>query len=145
MKSPVPKYFTIKAILEARLARDFAPGDKLASEQTLCAEFKVSRITIQQALRLLEKDGLLRREQGRGTFYSGPVTRRTEMKPSQLLESVVRRQLSGYMRLLSSSVVRAGPRIAERLAMSSDALVVTLDRIGAVESEPIIFMRAYLP
>jgi len=145
MKSPVPKYFTIKAILEARLARDFAPGDKLASEQTLCAEFKVSRITIQQALRLLEKDGLLRREQGRGTFYSGPVTRRTEMKPSQLLESVVRRQLSGYMRLLSSSVVRAGPRIAERLAMSTDALVVTLDRIGAVESEPIIFMRAYLP
>ena len=91
MKSPVPKYFTIKAILEARLARDFAPGDKLASEQALCGEFKVSRITIQQALRLLEKDGLLRREQGRGTFYCGPITRRTEMKPSQLLESVVKR------------------------------------------------------
>ena len=72
MKSPVPKYFTIKAILAARLARDFAPGDKLASEQALCGEFKVSRITIQQALRLLEKDGLLRESRGAGPSIAVP-------------------------------------------------------------------------
>jgi GntR family transcriptional regulator len=145
MKPPVPKYFVIKSILQARFDRDFAPGDKLPSEHALCAEFSVSRITIQRALLLLEKEGLLQREQGRGTFYRGAGTRRTETAPSKFLESLVRQQPRSSTRLIASKLMPAGPRIAERLALSSTSPVVVLDRVGAVDNEPIIFMRAYLP
>jgi len=145
MKPPVPKYFVIKSILQGRFDRDFAPGDKLPSEHALCAEFSVSRITIQRALNMLEKEGLIAREQGRGTFYHGAGARRTETAPSKLLESMVRQQPRSYTRLLSSKVAPAGPRIAERLGVPAGSLVVVLDRVGAVDNEPIIFMRAYLP
>lgn len=145
MKSPIPKYFTVKAILRSRLERESAPGDRLPSEQALCAEFKVSRITIQQALGLLEKDGLVVRHQGRGTFYCGLPYKRTETKPSQLLESLIRQQPNGFTRLLSGHTAQAPPRIAERLDLVRGSLVAEIDRVGVVDSEPIVYIRAYLP
>src|SRR5262245_50720086 len=141
MKPPAPKYFVIKSILQGRFDRDFAPGDKLPSEYALCAEFSVSRITIQRALNMLEKEGLIAREQGRGTFYRGAGARRTETAPSKLLESMIRQQPRSYARLLSSSLVPAGPRIAERLALAAGSPVVVVGRGRAVDKEPISFLR----
>jgi len=46
------------------------PGDKLPSENELVKEFQVSRTTIQRALRYLEKQGIIRREKGKGSFVN---------------------------------------------------------------------------
>ena len=143
MRSPVPKYFTIKGVLRARLEREYAPGARLPSEAELCKDFGVSRVTIQQALSLLTKDGLIRREQGRGTFYVGPSTPRTETKPSELLESVMRRE--GFTRVVRKGVIVAPPRVAERLQLPEGAQVVALDRVGFLDDEPIVFIQGYLP
>lgn len=45
-------------------------GDRLPSEAELCAQFQVSRMTVNRALRELQQVGLLRREQGRGSFVA---------------------------------------------------------------------------
>jgi len=145
MKLSFQKSLVIQAILRARLERDFAPGDRVPSEHALCAEFKVSRMTIQQALRRLEKEGLLAREQGRGTFYSGPPRPRTETEPSQLLETVISQLPVGFVRLVGSHLQAATARIAERLAISPGSEVVAINRVGVVDNEPIMFIRAYLP
>src|SRR5262245_14789902 len=128
MRPPIPKYFTIKAVLRARLDREYAPGARLPSEAELCKDFEVSRVTIQQALSLLQKDGLIRREQGRGTFYVGASAPRTETRPSELFESVMRR--GGFTKVVRRGVITAPPRIAERLGLSAGAQIVALDRVG---------------
>jgi phosphonate utilization transcriptional regulator len=54
--------------LERRiLAGDLAPGDKL-SEETLAAQFNVSRGPVREAFRALESSGLVRTEKNRGVF-----------------------------------------------------------------------------
>lgn len=45
-------------------------GDRLPSEAELCAQFGVARMTVNRALRELQLEGLLRREQGRGSFVA---------------------------------------------------------------------------
>ncbi|MBW2062747.1 MAG: GntR family transcriptional regulator [Deltaproteobacteria bacterium] len=45
-------------------------SDNFPSERELREEFGVSTITIRQALKILENEGLIRREQGRGTFIT---------------------------------------------------------------------------
>jgi len=50
------------------------PGDKLAPERGLATQFKVGRNAIHQALRDLERKGILRLEKGR----SGPGFRPSE-------------------------------------------------------------------
>lgn len=59
----------VAAVLKERIQNGLWPhGSSLPSEKDLCAEFDVARGTVRQALQTLENDGLLRREQGRGTF-----------------------------------------------------------------------------
>lgn len=145
MRMPVPKYFMIRSILESRLERNYAVGDRIPTEAELGEEFEVSRITIQQAMALLQRDGLVKRERGRGTFYTGPNRLRHDVKPSQLLETLIRSEPSGFARLISTGIVAASPRIAERLNLKPGASVVSIDRVGFINKEPILFIRAYLP
>lgn len=142
---PLPKYFVVRSILEARLERDYTIGDKLPTELELCKEFNVSRITIQQSLSLLEDDGLIRREQGRGTFYIKPSARRQDAKPNQLLQSLLRSQPNGSARLISTRMQPASARIAERLDITKGAPVAVIDRVGAIDGEAVIYITAYLP
>jgi DNA-binding LacI/PurR family transcriptional regulator len=73
---PVPLYYQVrvaiqKEILEGRLR----PGDMLPSEQVLCAQYKVSSITMRRALRDLVQSGHIYRENGVGTFVAQPTRR----------------------------------------------------------------------
>lgn len=62
-------HIQVAAILKERVDSGVWPnGTGLPSEKELCAEFDVARGTIRQALQTLEREGYLRREQGRGTF-----------------------------------------------------------------------------
>jgi GntR family transcriptional regulator len=76
----MPLYEEIASQVAERIAEaGLLPGDRIDSEQELCQEFQVSRGTVVKALDLLERGGIVRREQGRGTFVSGrrPALRST--------------------------------------------------------------------
>ncbi len=52
------------------MAGEYAPGTPLASNKELAGEFGVSVLTADRAVRQLVEEGLVYREQGRGTFVS---------------------------------------------------------------------------
>ena len=71
------KYSTLyKALKDDILSGKYASGELLPSENALTRRFKVSRSTVQQAFRELEKIGLISRSRGRGTFVSHHGTSR---------------------------------------------------------------------
>ena len=62
-------YARVKQHLKERLtAGEWAPGAQLPSEAELVAQFGISRMTANRALRELQADGLVERVQGVGTF-----------------------------------------------------------------------------
>lgn len=92
-RSPLPLHYQLQqalraAVIEGRLA----PGDALPSEPDLAQQTGVSRTTVRQAIEQLVREGLLRREQGRGTFVT-PLEDRPAFG-SYTFTSDLRRQLS---------------------------------------------------
>lgn len=71
-QSFVPLYQQIKDLVLDRIEHgDLAAGDLIPSETQLGAAFKVSRLTVRQALYELRVEGYVIREKGRGTFVGG--------------------------------------------------------------------------
>lgn len=66
-----PLYAQVKRRLADRIAAgDLAEGDFLPAEPQLCRELGVSRITLRRAVSELCDEGVLVRQQGRGTFVA---------------------------------------------------------------------------
>lgn len=71
---------TLYGRLAERLRRDidngvFEANSMLASERELAISLGMSRETVRKALRLLEREGVVYSEQGRGTFVAPPAVR----------------------------------------------------------------------
>jgi len=71
-QSFVPLNRQIKDLVLDRIEHgDLATGDLIPSETQLEAAFKVSRLTVRQALYELRVEGYIVRERGRGSFVGG--------------------------------------------------------------------------
>ncbi|MEV4807935.1 GntR family transcriptional regulator [Nonomuraea sp. NPDC049421] len=63
------RYQVVAALLREQIERgDLAPGAALPSEAKLQRELTISRNTVRQAMAVLEREGLIVTEQGRGRF-----------------------------------------------------------------------------
>lgn len=70
-RGPTSLYFQLKDILKSKiLSNELRGKERLPSEAELCMEYRVSRATVRQALLELEKEGLIYRDRGRGTFVT---------------------------------------------------------------------------
>ena len=71
----VSLYQQVTGLLRRKLEQGaWKIGDQLPNLEMLMAEYGVSRVTMRQAIALLEQEGLVKRGQGRGTFVTGDVT-----------------------------------------------------------------------
>jgi len=77
MNTLMPKHVHLRSVL-SKLIQDgnWSKGQKLPSEAQLSSQYGVSRTTIIRAMRDMERDGLLTRRQGAGTFVSNDHTDR---------------------------------------------------------------------
>ena len=72
MDKQIPKYIFVADWLKQNIKNNtFKVGDKLISENQICRQFDVSRQTARQALAILEREGLLVKRQGSGTYVNG--------------------------------------------------------------------------
>ena len=93
MDQNLPKYEMVKQYVTHLLKDDIIPyGGKLPSEHDLMEKFQVSRQTIRQAFSELASEGLIYREQGKGTFsHYNKGARRSQ------IVAVVTTYLSGFV------------------------------------------------
>ena len=77
MDTLMPKHAHLRSVL-SNLIQDgnWSSGQKLPSEAQLSSQYGISRTTIIRALRDMERDGLVTRRQGAGTFVSNDHTDR---------------------------------------------------------------------
>lgn len=69
--SPGKLYLHVAEVMRQRLKTgEWSPGERLKPLAELAAEFGVANVTLRQAVAILENEGMLRRQQGSGTFVT---------------------------------------------------------------------------
>ena len=67
-KNGIPLYVQLKNKLLKDIQSNYKAGELIPSELKLEKKYEVSRITVRKAIELLERDNILERKQGSGTF-----------------------------------------------------------------------------
>ena len=114
------------ALRDAILRGDYAPGARLPRYVELARQFGVAAGTVRRALARLEQEGLLTRQQGRGTCV------RSQVAPTVLIVAYDP-QLRA---LLRTYTIHAGHRVVEATSPAEALEVLAYDRsIALVLSE----------
>jgi GntR family transcriptional regulator len=145
-ESAVPLYAQLETILHARIASgEWAPGQRIPSENELNRMFGLSRMTVRGVLTKLVGDGLLIRVPGKGTYVATPKI--NAISPAY---RGVREQLEGLgyetsTRLVSLALETPSQGVRERLALAEGDETYVIVRVRSVQGEPISLHRSYVP
>ena len=146
-KSDVPLYIQLVKLIKGQIEDGLlAVGDMIPSELEICENFDISRSTVRQALLVLEKDGLLVRERGRGTFVSKPKINHGLSNIYDFgaeLRSIgidLKTKVMAFERIDSPSV-----DLTRRLGLKKGEGIYKIVRLRMAEADPIILETMFVP
>jgi GntR family transcriptional regulator len=145
--SPVPYYYQLRQILEGAIrSGHLGSDDQLPSEAALCDRYGVSRTVVRQALSDLEREGLIVRRKGKGSFVAQPkIPEYLVQSLTSLYEDVHARGQMLETRVLRLEREPVSPFIAGVLSLRESDEIVLLERLRIVDGEPWDLTTAYLP
>ncbi|HYB44230.1 MAG TPA: GntR family transcriptional regulator [Candidatus Methylomirabilis sp.] len=146
MKTRLPRYHQIALSLRERIAQGSpAPGQRLDNQRKLASEFGVTLMTLRQALELLERDGLITRRHGLGTFVSSPTVDYDILHLSSVADGFSSRGEPVGTRFLRSQFAAADRWVSRELALPRAARVFVLERLRLADGRPLSIQSSYLP
>ncbi len=142
---PIPKHHQLTEILRRRIiSGELKPNDQFPTEESLCQEYQVSRGTVRQAISTLVHEGLIRREQGRGTFVVPPRSRSTFFTLTSFDADMRQQHRQPSTNLLTVELLPATPEAAERLALTSGEPIIHIARLRLANNEPVAYECRHL-
>lgn len=143
---PIPLYFQLEQHLRARLeAGEFREGAGFPTEQQLCEEYGVSRITVRRALDGLLAAGLISRRRGVGTFVVDPVEPVKSVTLVGSLDDIVAPAKDLSHTTLSRRMVAATPLVLQALGLRRGARVLRLETIVHSAGQPFAYGEFFFP
>lgn len=118
---------------------------QLPSENELAERHGITRATVRHALDVLEQDGWIFREKGKGSFAA---VRRVEHELTQLVSTTEDMRRRGWplaTQVVSLEQTGAAAYVAHALELPERTLVYELCRLRIVDDQPLCLQTAYLP
>ncbi len=138
----VPMHHQIQRVLRSRIeSGEWGEDEQVPGEIELAQRFHVSRNTVREALGALERDGLIVRKRGRGTFVRA-------RPPAARQLSTVSNVLYGYeakIRVVSIESRPALSHVSQFLGIPRGEPVRRFVRVELVEGAPLSVVVNYLP
>lgn len=121
------------------------PGERLPTEHELARAFGVNRHTLRRALGDMEERGLLRVEQGRGTFVQEPVILYSITRRTRFAGNLSRQSREPGRELVRGEQVEASGAMAEALGIEPGAPLLHLEVLGLADNRPVSIGGHYFP
>ncbi len=123
-----------------------APGQRLPSEPALAEAHRLSRVTVRRALDGLEREGLVRRRPGNGTFVQGASPKPAVVGDlSNMLRGLVAMGRDTRVRLLAFSYGVPPPAVAEALRLGPGERTQHSLRVRYLDDRPFSYLSTHVP
>jgi GntR family transcriptional regulator len=134
-------------LLRDRIAAGrLSEGRALPGEQALAVEHGVSRVTVRRALAELEREGLVSRRRGAGTFVLDDCGAKPIVADiSDVLANLAAMGRETAVRLLEFSYRGAPASVARALALKPNERVQSSVRVRLIDGEPFSYLSTYVP
>lgn len=140
----IPAYQRIQNVIRKRIDdSELKPGDSVDSERELAKLHKVSLMTARHALVGLEREGVVVRRRGAGTFVASPRIHFNKLM--SYTEHMSSRGLTTKSRVLVAKIIEHEPEVAARLGLSATAALVKIERLRLTGDDPFALETCYLP
>lgn len=139
----LPAYQRIQVGLRKRIeSGDLRTGDAVPSERDLAKMHQVSLMTARHALASLEREGVVERRRGIGTFVSTPKIHFNKL--TSYTEQMAGRSMVAASKILFAKIIDDGQEAAARLALPPKSKILKLERLRHAAGQPFALETCYL-
>ena len=143
-RNGLPAYQKIQRAIRQRIeAKQMKPGDAVSSERELARIHGVSLMTARHALAGLEREGIVERRRGAGTFVAPPRIHFNKLM--SYTEQMASRGLPPSSKVITAKIVEDEQEIAARLGLGATSRMVKIERVRLTADEPFALEICYLP
>jgi GntR family histidine utilization transcriptional repressor len=141
----LPAYEQVKAFIKSHISSGaWKPGDPVPSEAALAAQFGISRMTVNRALRELTAEGLVTRIQGSGTRVAELHRISSRLTIRDVHEEVAERGHLHSTRVLLVAAEKAGAALAASLGVRTGARIFHTLLVHLENGVPIQYEDRYV-
>lgn len=120
-------------------------GAALPSEEALCAQYRVSRITVRRALSDLQSHGLVERRQGLGTFVSTRVPAPRPRATLSFVDGLRSYAAETDVRVIAVERAAPPPEVATMLGLGAGEAALHAVRCRSIEATMVMLTDAWVP
>jgi GntR family transcriptional regulator len=144
--STTPMYLRIVEGMTALLKSGaYSPGFRLPPERVLCERYGVSRMTLRQAMSILERESLIESHRGRGTFVAPNRIQKQQQELRSFTEEIMARGEKTVSRVLSFEAVAPPPSAKAFFELAKDEKVYEISRLRYRDRTPLTAETAFIP
>jgi GntR family transcriptional regulator len=145
-KAPVTLYYQLKEMLTLKIKNsEWAIDAKIPPERELCDMYKLSRITVRKALEELEREGYLKRKQGKGTFVTSLKIEQRLSKFYSFSEEIKKMGYNPSTRIFDFSVINSNEDLSRLLGVEKNSRLYSIKRLRLANNEPFALETSYIP
>src|SRR5256885_8787804 len=138
----MPAYQRIQGAIRERIdAGELKPGDAVTSERELAKIHGVSLMTARHALAGLEREGMVERRRGSGTFVAPPRIHFNKLM--SYTEQMASRGLAAGSKVVAAKVIEQEDEIAARLMLPAASKMIKIERVRHTSDEPFALETCY--
>jgi GntR family transcriptional regulator len=146
-QSRIPYYLQLAEFLRQQIKNSATGGQAtpLPSEHELAEKHRISRATVRHAFDILEREGLIYKAKGRGTFAARARAKYDLTSLVPTTEDILRRGWKPGAKVLSLQRMKPSPPVAAALEIAEGDDVFEIYRLRTADGEPICIQWSYIP
>ncbi|MGL4570094.1 MAG: GntR family transcriptional regulator [Clostridium sp.] len=143
--SRIPLYLQLMDILTEKIENGLEENDQLLSEREICDIYDVSRTTVRQALDELEREGVIYKVHGKGTFVAPKKVNQDLASFYSFTEEMKKIGREPSSEIIGFEVVEASEKIGSKFGLKEGDLLYKITRIRKADNLPMMYETTYLP